>query len=165
MAKKKTWREKLAESKNLPKVEVLTGDAAKRWGGETLAIPAPKDVDAIMKRVPRGKVITVADIREKIAKKYEADVGCPLTCGIFAWIAANAAEEDAAEGKDEITPWWRTLKSGGELNPKFPGGIDRQRALLESEGHVVVARGKRFFVADPAAKPAAKAAKKKRATS
>ncbi len=45
-----------------------------------------------------------------------------------------------------MTPWWRTLKTGGELNPKFPGGPDRQRALLEAEGHTIVQRGRKLFV-------------------
>jgi len=47
-----------------------------------------------------------------------------------------------------VTPYWRTLKAGGELNPKFPGGVAVLRARLEAEGHVVEARGKRLFVVD-----------------
>lgn len=43
---------------------------------------------------------------------------------------------------------WRTLKAGGELNPKYPGGITGLRARLEAEGHEVQQKGKRFFVAD-----------------
>jgi hypothetical protein len=38
------------------------------------------------------------------------------------------------------------LKTGGELNAKYPGGIANLRRLLEGEGHRVVQRGKRFFV-------------------
>ena len=75
-------------------------------------------------------------------------MGCPLTTGIFAWLAAHAAEEAAAEGKKGITPYWRTLKSGGELNPKYPGGIKAQKARLEAEGHTIRRKGKRYVVAD-----------------
>jgi len=46
----------------------------------------------------------------------------------------------------EITPYWRTLKTGGELNPKYPGGLEKQKGLLESEGHKVVLNGKKGFV-------------------
>ena len=49
---------------------------------------------------------------------------------------------------NSITPWWRTLKIGGELNAKYPGGIEAQMTRLESEGHTVVQRGKRYFVDD-----------------
>ncbi len=60
-----------------------------------------------------------------------------MTTGIFAGIAARAAEEEAAEGKRNITPYWRTLKSNGELNPKYPGGVEVQAAHLREEGHTI----------------------------
>jgi len=138
MAKpRKSWQEKLLDSKGLPKVEKLTDKMSKRWGTGTIVIPAPIEVDEIMKKVPEGKLITVSEIRALLAKKHGATIGCPLTTGIFAWVAANAAEEAAAEGKENITPYWRTLKSGGELNEKFPGGVEAQAARLIEEGHTV----------------------------
>src|SRR6266849_1782058 len=148
MAKRKSWRDKLANDKDLPKVVPITGKMSKRWGEGTVAIPAPREVDAIMKRVPAGKLITINEIRALVAKKHGASIGCPITTGIFAWIAAHAAAEDAAEGATRITPYWRTLKSGGELNPKYPGGLAGLKKLLEAEGHTVVTRGKRCFVAE-----------------
>ena len=75
-------------------------------------------------------------------------MGCPLTTGIFAWLAANAADEAASEGATRITPYWRTLKSGGELNRKYPGGIEAQKIRLEAEGHKIRRKGKRYVVAD-----------------
>jgi hypothetical protein len=87
-------------------------------------------------------------MRSAIARKHGATVGCPLTTGIFAWLSANAAAEAEAEGARRITPYWRTLKTGGELNPKYPGGVEAQRCRLEAEGHRIEKRGKRFFVAD-----------------
>jgi hypothetical protein len=98
--------------------------------------------------VPRGKLITINEIRAIVAKKHGATIGCPITCGIFAWIAANAAEEAAAQGRKRVTPYWRTLKSNGELNAKYPGGINRLKRLLKAEGHRIVSKGKRAFVAD-----------------
>lgn len=148
MKGKKSWREKLADSKDLPKVEKITEKAAKKWGAGTIVIPAPREVDNIMKRVPKGRLITINGIRAKLAKKHNATIGCPITTGIFSWIAANAASEDAAEGKKKITPYWRTLKTGGELNPKFPGGIDNLKTLLEIEGHKVIKKGERYLVED-----------------
>jgi alkylated DNA nucleotide flippase Atl1 len=146
MAKRKSWREKLADSKDLPKVVKITGRMAERWGKGTCAIPSPREVDAIMRKVPEGRLITINEIREKVAQKHKATIGCPITAGIFAWIAAHAAAEAADAGEEKITPYWRTLKAGGELNPKYPGGIERLKILLEAEGHTVVAKGKRFLV-------------------
>lgn len=110
---------------------------SKRWGTGTVVIPAPKEVDEIMKKVPRGKLITINQIRIILARKHGATIGCPITTGIFAWVAAHAAAEAAAEGKRNITPYWRTLKSGGELNEKYPGGVEAQSTRLKEEGHII----------------------------
>ena len=144
--RKRSWREKLDDSKDLPKVEAITPRMAARWGTGTVVIPAPRQVDALMKRVPKGKLVTINELRRWLAIEHGADIGCPLTTGIFAWIAAHAADEAAAAGTKRITPYWRTLKSGGELNPKYPGGIAGQRSQLEAEGHAVLRKGTRYFV-------------------
>ena len=146
--KHKTWQEKLADSKDLPKVEKIAPHMSQKWGRGTVVVPAPIEVDAVMKRVPRGKLITISEIRDALAKQHRATIACPITTGIFAWIAAHAADEAAAAGKRRITPYWRTLKSGGELNPKYPGGVAELRRRLEAEGHRVIQKGKRFLVAD-----------------
>jgi hypothetical protein len=146
MEKKKTWREKLRDSKDLPKVVILKEDAQKHWKGKTMAIPSPMEVNEIMGTVPEGKLITIEGIRSAIARKHGAEIGCPLTCGIFSWIAAHAAVEEAVEGNEVTIPYWRTLKAKGELNPKYPGGIELQKKYLESEGHKIIQKGKRFIV-------------------
>ncbi len=146
--KRKSWQEKLEDSKGLPVVEKITDKMSKRWGTGTVVIPAPKEVDEIMKKVPKGKLITINGIREILAQKHGATIGCPITTGIFAWIAANAAEEAIEEGKKDITPYWRTLKTGGFINEKYPGGVEAQKKILEKEGHKVIQKGKRFFVSN-----------------
>lgn len=148
MHKRKSWSEKLADNKGLPKVGKVTEKMSKRWGEGTMVIPAPIEVDGIMKEIPKGKLITINEIREKLAKEHNANFCCPITTGIFAWISANAADEQAREGKKKITPYWRTLKSGGEINPKFPGGVGALKALLKQEGHKVIQKGKIYFVED-----------------
>ncbi|MBO8181638.1 MAG: MGMT family protein [Archaeoglobus sp.] len=146
--KTKSWREKLEDSKDLPKVVEISEKMRKRWGEGTVVIPAPKEVDEIMRKVPEGKLITINQIREKLARKHSATIGCPITTGIFAWIAAHAAEEEVKEGKKDITPYWRTLKAGGVINEKYPGGIEAQIKLLEKEGHEIVKKGKKYVVKD-----------------
>jgi hypothetical protein len=148
MRKRKSWQEKLIDSKGLPRVERITAKMSSRWGSGTIVIPAPVEVDSIMKRVPVGKLVTINEIRSALAKKHKANIGCPITTGIFVWIAANAAAEAAATGETCITPYWRTLKTGGQINEKYPGGAVAVRAQLEAEGHKIVQRGKRYFVAD-----------------
>jgi alkylated DNA nucleotide flippase Atl1 len=138
MAKlKKSWREKLADDKDLPRVVEITANMSQRWGTGTVVIPAPREVDEIMRSVPKGKLTTINQIRAKLAKRHGASIGCPITTGIFASIAARAAEEAATEGKKDITPYWRTLKVGGALNEKYPGGVEAQAARLKAEGHTI----------------------------
>jgi len=146
--KKKSWTEKLADNKGLPRVEKISEKMSKRWGSGTVVIPAPMEVDAMMRKVPWGKLVTINEIREALAKKHNATICCPMTTGIFAWIAANAAEEQRQEGKRDITPYWRTLKTGGVINPKYPGGVERQKELLAEEGHRIIQKGKKYIVAD-----------------
>jgi hypothetical protein len=148
MSHKKTWREKLADSKDFPKTGKIEGRMSKRWGQGTMVIPAPIEVDALMKRVRRGKLTTIDAIRRALAAKHGVTIACPMTTGIFAWIAAHAADEAEASGTSRITPYWRTLKAGGELNPKYPGGVKNLRARLAAEGHRIVKKGNRYFVAD-----------------
>lgn len=143
MAKaKKSWVEKLHTANDLPKIE----EAPKQWGGGKMYIPAPIEVNNVMAMIPKGKLITINEIREYLAEEHHTDIACPLTTGIFSWISAHAAEEEKANGKKKITPWWRTLKTGGELNPKFPGEGLLQKELLEDEGHEVILKGKKLKV-------------------
>jgi len=132
----------------LPKVGKATGRLSQRWGTGTFVIPAPREVDTLMKRVPKGRVTTINELRMALARKHKTDFACPITTGIFSWIAANAAAEAEAEGARRITPYWRTLKAGGELNPKYPGGIEGVARHLRAEGHTVIHKGKHVFARD-----------------
>jgi len=142
------WSEKLDQSKGLPKVVPIGPTMSRQWGEGTVVVPAPREVDEIMKSVPAGKLITIQEIRAILAERHNATIGCPLTVGIFAWIAAHAAEEDHKSKRRGATPYWRTLKSGGFLNEKFPGGVSAHRAKLEAEGHDIVQRGQKLAVVD-----------------
>ncbi|MCL2462225.1 MAG: MGMT family protein [Defluviitaleaceae bacterium] len=144
---KKTWNEKLASSNGLPKIKNISDQpqAAARYGGENMLIAPPGEYDEIMKAVPYGRVTTSAEIRRFLAKKHGADFTCPLTAGIFINVAAHASEE---RGGGDETPYWRTLKNNGELNEKYPGGLEEQKARLEAEGQEVARKGKRYFVRD-----------------
>ena len=98
-----------------------------------------------MKRVPFGKLITVGTIREYFADKSGADFTEPITAGIFVSIVAWAS----FQREDDKTPYWRTLKADGELNAKYPGGVEAQKELLEKEGHTIIKKGRqniRYYV-------------------
>ena len=143
---RKTFNEKLSNSKDMPVMKIVSDPKSiARFGGERMLIAPPLAYDEIMKRVPIGKIITTDRIRDYLAKTHDADFVCPLTAGIFISLAAQASAE---RGGINPTPYHRTLKKDGELNEKYPDGIDGQRMLLEKEGHTVTQKGKRLFVTD-----------------
>lgn len=148
MAKRKSWTERLADDKNLPLVKPIPPKMVKRSGVGTMVIPAPREVDAAIKTVKKRKLATAREVAAHIARRHGTTVCCPVTTGIFSWIAAHAAHEAELMGKKTITPYWRVLKSGGELNDKYPGGIADVKRRLEAEGHTVVREGQRYFVKD-----------------
>ena len=145
---RKSWQDKLREPKGLPKVVKLKEKAKVRWGGNNMVVPSPQEVEGLMRQVPPGKVTTINAIRVTLARRHRAAIACPVTTGIFVWIIANAAAEMERQGRRTTTPFWRTLKSDGSLNEKYPGGRARQRQQLEREGHTIISRGDKLIVAD-----------------
>ena len=152
----KSWQQKMADKEETPKILTLQENfpcynAAHKMGanpGDRIVLVNPREVEALMRLVPDGKVTTLREICAKLARVYQVQACCTLTAGIFTMTAANAAEEMKAEGKTIDLAWWRTLKADGELNPKFPGGVAGHAARLEDEVHIIVYRGKKGFVKD-----------------
>ena len=139
---KKNFNAMLAEAKGMPRIQLVTDPATiRKYGGDRMYFAPPIDYDRAMRRVPRGMVTTVGEIRAFFAREAGADFTEPITAGVFVSIAAWASFQRQV---DE-TPYWRTLKAGGELNPKYPGGVEAQREKLEAEGHTVIRRGRKNF--------------------
>ena len=153
-SKRKTWREKLADKQGLPKFLKLEKrfpcyNAVHKMGakvGDDIVLVNPSEVIELMKKVPDGKLLTIVEICNSLAKKHQVKGCCTLTTGIFIMTAANAAEEEKKAHRDLGIPYWRTLKADGFLNEKYPGGAESHKALLENEGFKVMQKGKRYFV-------------------
>ncbi|MFC2050111.1 hypothetical protein ACFLTN_02905 [Chloroflexota bacterium] len=135
---RKTWRQKLEEENpEHGKVVNIPPKMQNRFGTGKMLIPKPMDINALINKIPKGKLATVTQIREKLAKNAHANCSCPMTTGIFLRIVAEVAEEDLKSGKGEVTPYWRVIKADGSLNEKFPGGAQAQAAHLKKEGHSI----------------------------
>ncbi len=143
---KKDFNAMLLDSRDMPKTQIVTDPKTiEKYGGSKMYFAPPVEYDAVMKRIPQGKVITVGKIREYFAKQNDADFTEPMTAGMFVTIAAWASYQRSG---DE-TPYWRTLKADGELNARYPGGILAQKEKLEAEGHTIIQKGRknvRYFV-------------------
>ena len=134
MVIRKSWKEKLEKE---PRIVDIPEKMEKRFGKGKMLIPSPLDIQKLIRKVEKGKLVTQAQIREKLAEQFGVKVTCPITTGIFIRIIAEAAEEELREGKTDVTPYWRVIGQDGSLNEKFPGGAKAQAERLRKEGHVI----------------------------
>lgn len=126
--------------------------------GGAMVVSSPAEVDEMVRRIGPGEVATLDDLRAALARRHGVEAACPVSTAIFAGMSARAAEElrHAGRSPDQLTPWWRLLKRGGFLNPKLPGGVERQKMLLEAEGVKVSPLRKQLAVFDYEARRAAR---------
>ena len=145
---KKDFNAMLRDSKDMPKFQTITDQKSiEKYGGDRMYFAPPIEYDRIMRTIPYGRLTTVGDIRQFFARQSGADFTEPITAGIFVSIAAWASFQRT----EDETPYWRTLKAGGELNPKYPGGAEAQKKKLEAEGHTIIKKGRtniRYYVKD-----------------
>ena len=145
---KKDFNAMLRDSKDMPKFQTITDQKSiEKYGGDRMYFAPPIEYDRVMRTIPYGRLTTVGEIREYFARQSGADFTEPITAGIFVSIAAWASFQRT----EDETPYWRTLKAGGELNTKYPGGVDAQKEKLEAEGHTVIKKGRtniRYYVKD-----------------
>ncbi len=145
---KKDFNAMLHDSKDMPKIQIITDEKSiRKYGGDRMYFAPPLAYDNVMRLVPFGKLLTVSAIRDYFARQNGADFTDPITAGIFVSIAAWASYQR----ETDATPYWRVLKANGELNPKYPGGVEVQKEILEKEGHRVIKKGRtniRYYVRD-----------------
>jgi hypothetical protein len=132
-----SWKHKLTKETN-PRILEIPPSWEKKMGVGTMFIATPKMINDLILCIPRGMLVTQESIREFLALKNHTQITCPLTTGIFCWIAAWANEEMSHESGHVQVPWWRVIKSDGYLNPKFPGRQLLQKERLEREGFTIV---------------------------
>lgn len=156
---KKNWVQKLKDKETFPKVLKLEKSfpcyhAAHKMGaeeGDPVVLVNASEIMPLMVKVPKERLVTIREICQKIAKNHKVKACCSLTTGIFIMTVAHAVEEASAKGvRTDLTkiPYWRTLKADRFLNERYPGGLEGHKRRLEKEGHSVVARGKKYQVAD-----------------
>ena len=154
---KKDFNAMMKNNKDMPKIQIVQDEKTiKKYGGTKMFFAPPIFYDELMKKVPKGKLITVGQMRDYLAKQNNADFTekqnnadftDPMTAGIFVNIVAWASYQR----NENITPYWRTLKSDGELNVKYPEAIELQKRLLEEEGHTIITKGTKnikYYVKD-----------------
>ena len=134
MAMKKTWLDKLNETKE-PKIKRIDIDFADIPAGSNMLIATPKIIDKYIQEIGVGKRIDTKTLRKDLAIAHNADYTCPVTAGIFLRIVAEANYEKLQQGKHvkEITPFWRVIEPKSVLAKKLTFGQDFLLQQIEKE--------------------------------
>jgi alkylated DNA nucleotide flippase Atl1 len=130
------------------KVEVLTEAKGGNYPPGKMLVSTPLELEAYIRRIPEGRVLTTSALRAVLARDARADYTCPVTTGIFLRIVGEAAEEERAAGKSGLAPYWRVVRDDGELIDKLPGGVAAQAKRLEQEDVEVMRFGSKFLLSD-----------------
>jgi|JI10StandDraft_1071094.scaffolds.fasta_scaffold06639_5 alkylated DNA nucleotide flippase Atl1 len=125
-----------------PRVEQVTESKGPAFPIGKMLISSPRELDALIRRVPEGRVVTLGALRANLAKAHGADFTCPLTTGIFLRIVGEAAEEERAARGGDVAPYWRVVRDDGALIETLPGGTEAQARRLVAEDVTVLFLGK-----------------------
>jgi hypothetical protein len=101
--------------------------------GQIMLVPTARIVDDFIRTIPKGSSMDVKTLRARLARKYKAEVSCPITTGYHLKTVAEAAFEAHQNGAKlrEITPIWRVLNEHSPTTKKLSydsGFIMNQRA-------------------------------------
>ena len=135
MKQGKSWTEKFQSSRP-HEVKPAPIDIAGMKKGEIMLIPSPAIVARFIDGIPRGESMDVKTFRRKLARRYKAEVTCPITTGFHLRTVAEAALEAHKQGKalTEITPFWRVLDAGAPTTAKLSCGKAFVARLRRQEG-------------------------------
>jgi hypothetical protein len=132
MKPKRTWAEKLNSSKPHA-VKPAPIDIAGMKAGQIMLVPSARIVDAFIRTIPKGASMDVPTLRKQLARKFKAEVTCPITTGFHLKTVAEAAFEALDNGARlrEVAPIWRVLDEHSPTTNRLscgPAFITRQRA-------------------------------------
>ncbi|MFM9841704.1 MAG: hypothetical protein ACKVOI_01915 [Dongiaceae bacterium] len=135
MKRKKSWTEKFQSSRP-HEVKPAPMDIAGMKKGEIMLIPSPTIIAKFIEGIPRGRSLDVKTFRRKLARRYKAEVACPITTGILLRIVAEAALEAHEQGKAlaDITPFWRVMDAESPTAAKLSCGSAFVSKLRRQEG-------------------------------
>ena len=134
MAKKimaKSWTDRLNDPRP-HQVKPAPINIAGMKKGEIMLVPTARIVDAFIRGIPSGQAMDAKTLRQKLARKYKAEVTCPITTGFHLRTVAEAAWEAHRDGAklSDITPFWRVLDEATPTAARLACGVDfvaRQR--------------------------------------
>ena len=101
--------------------------------------PSSDTIKAIVEKIRKGKIVTLEQLREKVAKDFQVDTTCP---------ASTTKSLQILSKENKPICYWRVVKKKGELFSTFPGGVEGHASLLEKEGFEIDFNKKNPVVVD-----------------
>jgi hypothetical protein len=92
--------------------------------------PSPATVAALIKKIPKRKLITTNLLCKELTDQFKVRGTCPVT--------AQKALQAIAHGSSKNNAYWRVINTNGGLIARFPDGA----ALLVEEGFTIDTKGK-----------------------
>ena len=106
-------------------------DRVKFFGGTgKMLLPSPATVAALIKKIPKRKLITTNLLRQELTDQFKVRGTCPVT--------TQKALQAIAHGSSKNIAYWRVINTNGGLIARFPDGA----ALLVEEGFTIDTKGK-----------------------
>jgi hypothetical protein len=130
----KTWLERKQNSKPAH-VVVLQKKFAGLPPGKKLLITSPEIIDRYMRGLSKSSHVSFAEMRNDLAKAFEADAACPITSAIHSRILAEIAIEEMAAGALPrfVTPFWRVVDPKCKFAEKLSIGVAGVEQLRADE--------------------------------
>lgn len=131
------WTSKLQANPE-PEVRPMPKARIGLQKGDLCLLPSPRLVDDFIRAIPKGKSVSLLELRKRLARQYKAEGTCPVHLGYHLRTVAEAACEarDRCVPLRFITPVWRVLDADAltlkKLTPWNAAWINERRA---KEGH------------------------------
>lgn len=120
-----------------PKVVVLDSSKGRFGGiGDKMLIPSPGLVKEMVGGLDSGETMDSAELRRRMADRFEAKFACPMTTGIMLRIVSEAAWDEHLSGAplEAIAPFWRAVDPKSPLAKKLACGQEWLVEMRAKEG-------------------------------
>src|SRR5688500_16658919 len=127
------WTTKLHANPE-PEVRPMPKDRIGLQEGDLCLLPSARLVDDFIQTIPKGKAVSLIDMRATLAREHKAAGTCPVHLGYHLRTVAEAACEARDRGMpmSKITPVWRVLEADAltlkKLTPGNAAWINERRA-------------------------------------
>ena len=129
---KKTWAEKMKAKP--PHQVILEKNFAGIPKGSKLHISSPAEIATELRTIAPGSIISIQELRRRLAEKNRSDATCPVSTSIFLRTVAEYTWEEfnRTGSTQDLVPFWRAVESGSPIAKKLnfdPVWIELQQKL------------------------------------